>query len=352
MGYIQIEDQVLDCLDEISSNDANEKITILRSKKVYSDDGKDNKPNKKEKYSFWFLKTVINLLCMRITIEKNKSLLMYYCKMLRDLAEWLIYISENWVSQKSDLIREIQIMLSRSIGYIVYFLHQEIRCTEGNIKEYLHDVLNSLMATIFVIVLKKYPRDHEHAPIDTAEAKVIIMVLNGLFEKPDQTLLFIRSDIESYQTRDYKGISTFLTSEQWHDFFEESSRFKGIKEEFWHKNYSDIIAKERYAYAKKIKDYQNTWDYQEKKKYQELSSDITDKHNKTMGIEDYNTKDTLIWIDHKQREMKGFLTKIYNNLFMWRGVWRNKRLFDKEPNNVPVKIFNFVTKHLSKPILK
>lgn len=50
--------------------------------------------------------------------------------------------------------------------------------------------------------------------------------------------------------------------------------------------------------------------------------------------------------------MKGFLTNIYNNQFMWRGVWRNKRLFDKEPENVPVKIFNFVTKHLSKPILK
>lgn len=152
--------------------------------------------------------------------------------MLRDLSECLVYISENWVSQKSEQIREIQIKLSRAIGYIIYFLHQEIRCSEGDTKDLLHDVLNSLMATIFVIVLKKYPKDHEHAPIDTADAKVISLVLNGFFEKPDETLLFIRKDIENYQAKDYKGVSTYLTSDQCHDFFEESSRFENVRKEF------------------------------------------------------------------------------------------------------------------------
>lgn len=68
--------------------------------------------------------------------------------------------------------------------------------------------------------------------------------------------------------------------------------------------------------------------------------------------EELTRKDTLIWIDNKQRTMKGHLRKIFNNLFTWRGVWRNRQLYDNDPESVPVKLFNFVTHSLSKPILK
>jgi len=88
------------------------------------------------------------------------------------------------------------------------------------------------MSTIFVIVLKKYPKDHEHASTETASAKLISIVLNKLFEKDDKTLLLIRSDIEKHQAKDYQEIANFLTSDQCHDFFEESSRFKFIKREY------------------------------------------------------------------------------------------------------------------------
>lgn len=70
------------------------------------------------------------------------------------------------------------------------------------------------MATIFVIVLKKYPKDHEHASIESPAAKVVSILLNGYFEKPDKTVLFIRSDIENYQAKDYQGIFSFLTNDQ------------------------------------------------------------------------------------------------------------------------------------------
>lgn len=60
----------------------------------------------------------------------------------------------------------------------------------------------------------------------------------------------------------------------------------------------------------------------------------------------------MIWIEHKQRTMKNYLRRIYNNQFTWKGVWRNKELYDFDSENVPVKVFNFVTKNLSKPILK
>ena len=83
-----------------------------------------------------------------------------------------------------------------------------------------------------------------------------------------------------------------------------------------------------------------------------MSEQIADKNQKVKTDEEMNRKDTLMWIDHKQRTMKAYLKRIYNNLFTWRGVWRNKHMFDKDPENVPVKIFNFVTKNLSKPILK
>jgi len=112
------------------------------------------------------------------------------------------------------------------------------------------------------------------------------------------------------------------------------------------------MARERLTHAKFIKQEQDTWDYQEKKKFQEITSDIDDKNRITKYKEDYNKKELLIWIDHKQRTMKSYLKRIYNNLFTWRGVWRNKELFDRDSENVPVKIFNFVTKNLTKPILK
>jgi len=76
------------------------------------------------------------------------------------------------------------------------------------------------------------------------------------------------------------------------------------------------------------------------------------KSQKFKSEEEAIKKLTIMWIDNKQRTMKGFIRKMYNNLFTWRGVWRNRELFDKESENVPVKIFNFVTQNLSKPILK
>lgn len=88
------------------------------------------------------------------------------------------------------------------------------------------------MATMFVIVLKKYPKDHEHSDPDSPTAKLVTIILNGYFEKTDQTLLFIRKDIENYQARDYKDISPILCSDQSSDFFEESERFSKIREEF------------------------------------------------------------------------------------------------------------------------
>lgn len=312
----------------------------------------ESKTPRKEKYNFMFVKTVISLMCVRISIEKSKDLLMYYCRMIRDLGEWLVYVSENWVTQKAENLREIQVRLSRAVGFIIYFLHREIRCREADEKKLLQQSLDGIMATIFVIVLKKYPKDHEHASTDTPSAKVVSIVLNSLFEKPDRTLLFIRKDIENFQAKDYKGISTFLTSDPCHDFFEESKRFENIKREYYRANYLEIVSKERMSYARKIKHDQSTWDYQEKKKYQEIDGDVSDKHNLVKSKEEFNKKECLMWVDQKQRTMKSYLRRIYNNLFTWRGVWRNKQLFDKNPENVPVKNFNFVTSNLSKPILK
>lgn len=47
----------------------------------------ESKTPRKEKYNFMFVKTVISLMCVRISIEKSKDLLMYYCRMIRDLGE-------------------------------------------------------------------------------------------------------------------------------------------------------------------------------------------------------------------------------------------------------------------------
>ena len=322
---------------------------MLLMRKTYPE---ESKSKKNEKHNFTFLKSVISLICIRITLETSKNLLYYYWKMLRDLAECLIYVSENWVSQKSDHIRDVQIKLSRSVGFIIYFLHKETRYRKGDAQVFLSDALNSIMATVFVIILKRYPKDHEHAPPDAATAKVVSILLNGYFEKPDLTLLFIRQDIENYQSKDYKGIASFLTNDQCGDFFDESDKFENIRKEFWKSNYCDRVSRERYSFAKKVKRDQDTWDYQEKKKYQEISSDIAEKHDKIKAIEEYNRKDTILWIDNKQRHMKKYLRKTYLNLFLWKGVWRNQRLFDKDPENVPLKAFDFVTHNLSKPLLK
>ena len=112
------------------------------------------------------------------------------------------------------------------------------------------------------------------------------------------------------------------------------------------------MAKERQNHANKIKEEQEAWDYKEKKKFQELSDEIIKKERKSIAEEELTEKEILMWIDNKQRTLKGHLRRIYNNLFTWRGVWRNKQLFDEDPENVPVKIFNFITGNLEKPILK
>jgi len=60
-------------------------------------------------------------------MEEDKNSAKYYCKMIRDLGECLIYISENWVTHKSDESKYVQEKLSVGLGYIIYFLHREIR---------------------------------------------------------------------------------------------------------------------------------------------------------------------------------------------------------------------------------
>lgn len=152
--------------------------------------------------------------------------------MLRDLGECLIYISETWVTHKLDENKSVQERLSVALGYIIYFLHREIRSREDPIKGYLKHALNSIMSTIFVIVIKKYPKDHEHASTEVSSVKLISIILNRLFECKDKTLLFIRSDIEKHQSKDYLEIANFLVSDKIHDFFEESQRFKSIRREY------------------------------------------------------------------------------------------------------------------------
>jgi len=208
------------------------------------------------------------------------------------------------------------------------------------------------MSNIFVIVLKKYPKDYEHTSAETGSAKVVLIVLNRLFEKEDKTLLFIRKDLESHQARDYQEIANYLTKDHVHDFFEESKRFQFIKREYWKHNYPEIVTKERQSHAKRLKDERDNLDYQDKRKFQQLDEDIMQKSRKIKAEEDHSRKEILMWIDNKQRVMKGFLRRIYYNLFTWRGIWRNKLLYDKDPENVPAKIFDFITKNLSKPILK
>lgn len=152
--------------------------------------------------------------------------------MLRDLGECIIYVSESWVTQKSDESKFTQDRLSIGVGFIIYFLHREIRCRAEPIKSYLKHALNGIMSTLFVIVLKKYPKDHEHASTESASAKVISIVLNKLFEKEDKTLVFTRKDIEYHQARDYQEIANYLTKDNVHDFFEESKRFQMIKKDY------------------------------------------------------------------------------------------------------------------------
>lgn len=271
---------------------------------------------------------------------------------MKDLGECLIYISENWVTYKSEDNKSVQEKLSIAVGYIIYFLHREIRSREGSIKEYLKHALGGIVSTIFVIVLKKYPKDHEHASTESASAKVISIVLNKLFEKEDKSLLFTRGDIEKHQSKDYQEIANYLTSDKCHDFFEESSKFKYVRREYCKKDYLDAVLKERQNYSKKLKDEQETWDYQEKTAFQEINNEILKRGKKFKIEEDISKKETTIWIDNRQRTVKGYLRKIYNSLFTWGGVWRNKHLFDKDPERVPVKMFNFVSKNLGRPILK
>ncbi|CAI2372614.1 unnamed protein product [Moneuplotes crassus] len=346
LGYNQIEDQVLDTLDEISSRDANERLQILLSKKVYSEEFK-----KKERHNFSFIKTVVNLICLRITLEQDKNYIIYYLKMLCDITECCIFISECWSSKKSDDNNEVQSKLTKVVAFVMYFLHREIRSNNPH-QEYLCNALDNITTIIFVIALKKYAKDHEHADPKAPSARLVTRLLNGYFEKTDKTLLFIRKDLENYQAKDYQGISQILCSDQFSDFFDESERFRAIKREFCKENYCEIVSKERYSYAKKIRNDQRTWDYQEKKKYQEISIDISDKHDRVKVEEDNIKKETLLWIDSRQRMMKRHLRKIYNSLFLWNGVWRNKQLFDDNPEEVPLKAFNFITKNLTKPILK
>jgi hypothetical protein len=66
-------------------------------------------------------------MCIRISIQESPKEMSDYCKILKDLGEYLIYISENWVTHKSENIREVQNRLSRAVGFIIYFLHKEIR---------------------------------------------------------------------------------------------------------------------------------------------------------------------------------------------------------------------------------
>lgn len=90
--------------------------------------------SRKDAHKFYFLKTLITLLCIRISVEEHKDIVNHYWRILKELGEFLIFASESWVSQKSDESKHVQEKLSLAVGFIIYFLHREIRWKEEPVK--------------------------------------------------------------------------------------------------------------------------------------------------------------------------------------------------------------------------
>ena len=341
------ESKILSLLSRTSDDDFAKDVEIL----MY-DGIKDKKSTTKESHEY-FLRWVVNLICLKISLLTDKQSLEYWLDIILRMVKYLLLTSETWISKDINYYKNAQKKIADSIAFIIWFLYKETIINPKKeivklISSWLEEIMINFLVTFEYSGIKYTPQQLKQTNHKTASRELFYSILSI-----DGDSLITLKHIELLKSSEYKNIQkVLLQSENWRVLMQNSPILEEIIENHISGDILDTIDKKRKIYAMNTLEIEMAADRSKDDKTSKLHSEIIEVVT-TISEKSFEIKNkSLINNEHLKRGYRHEWRKISKEMTLWKGVWRNKQFFDSNILLIPTTMSKTIIKGISKPILE
>lgn len=263
-------------------------------------------------------------------------------------------MSETWTSKDTSFYKSVQKKIATSLGFIIVFLYREILCTSK--KEFaraftlcLEEIMANFLVTVEYSGIKYTPQQLKQMNHKTASRELF----NNILIIDEDTPLISQKQQESLKISDYQNVSkTLFNTDSWRDVMMNSQQLEEIIEAHICSDILETIDKKKRIYAKNMLEIELAAERSKDDKATKIHSEILEV---AMTISEQSTEvknKLLVKNEELRRFYKHEWKNIAQDLVLWKGVWRDKVIFDKNPQKVPNTVSNTLISGYSKPILE
>ena len=178
-------------------------------------------------------------------------------------------------------------------------------------------------------------------------------LLNNILVIDEGVPLITKKDQEKLKMSDYKNVSkVLLQSDTWRTVIMNSQKLEEIVENHISFDLLDTIEKKKIIYAKNTQQMESSAERAKDDKASKIHTEIIDV---TMSISEQSSEvksKSLIKNEQLKRSYRHEWKNISQELVLWKGVWREKDLFDKHDEDVPNTVSTTIFGGVSKSILE
>ena len=341
------ESKILSLLSRTSDDDFAKDVEIL----MY-DGMKDKKASSKESHEY-FLRWITNLICLKISLLQDKQALEYWLDIALRIVKYLLLTSETWISKDINYYKNAQKKIADSIAFIIWFLFRETISNPKKeavkmITSCLEEIMISFLVTFEYSGIKYTPQQLKQTNHKTASRELFYSIL-----AIDDESLITSKHIELMKSTDYKNIQKILLqTESWHVLMLNSPILEEIIENHISGDILDTIDKKRKIYAMNTLEIELAADRSKDDKTSKLHSEIIDVVS-SISEQSFEVKNrALINNENLKRGYRYEWRKMTKEMVLWKGVWRDKMIFDNNISQIPTTLSSTLIKGISKPILE
>ena len=342
------ESRILDILSHISDDDFAKDAELL----MYSDQKDKKGPNSET--SNTFLRSIVNLACLKISTIKSTKVLTVWLNILLRLAKYLLLTSETWTTKDSSFYKNTQNAIAESLAFIIIFLYRElICCSKKENKKVLNDCLDDIMVHFLVTVnysdIKYTPQQLKQTKHRTASKEL----MNSIFIITEEEPIISSEILNELKLSDYKNISKVLfLTDRWRSVVNDSQRLEEIVEAHISFDLLGIMEKKKVIYAQNTQQMEVSADRARDDKANKIHTDIMEVAMK-ISEQSFEVKNkSLVKNEQLKRDYRHQWTNISEELLLWKGLWREKDIFDLAKTEVPTTASSTIVSGISKCVLE
>lgn len=313
---------------------------------------KDKKSANKEPHEY-FLRCIVNLICLKISLLTDRQSLEYWLDIILRIVKYLLLTSETWIGKDINYYKNVQKKIADSIAFIICFLYRE---TISNPKKelvkliilHLEEIMINFLVTYEYSGIKYTPQQLKQTNHKTASRELFCSILSI-----DGESLISADQIKLLKASEYKNIQKIvLQTERWQVLMLNSAILEEIIENHISGDILDTIDKKRKIYAMNTLEIEMAADRSKDDKTSKLHSEIIDVVS-TISEKSFEIKNrALINNETLTRGCRHEWRKISKEMTLWKGVWRDKKFFDSNVALIPTTMSKTLIKGISKPILE